>query len=110
MNYYFKVLQNYANFSGRARRSEYWFFFLFNVIISIVLSVLSVTGLGLLYLIYSLGVFIPGIAVSVRRMHDVGKSGWYILIPIYNLVLVFTEGDRGPNEYGEDPKETSVIQ
>src|SRR3954469_14311814 len=105
MNYYFKVLQNYANFSGRARRSEYWFFFLFNVIISIILSVLSVTGLGLLYLIYSLGVLIPGIAVAVRRMHDVGKSGWYILIPIYNLVLVFTEGDRGPNEYGEDPKE-----
>jgi uncharacterized membrane protein YhaH (DUF805 family) len=54
--------------------------------------------------IYSIAVLIPGIAVAIRRMHDVGKSGWFILIPIYNLILAVTEGQRGPNEYGEDPK------
>lgn len=54
--------------------------------------------------LYSLAVLVPSLAVAVRRMHDVGKSGWYILIPIYNLILAVTEGDNGPNEYGEDPK------
>lgn len=54
--------------------------------------------------IYSLAVLLPAIGVGVRRMHDVGKSGWFILIPIYNLILAATEGDKGPNEYGEDPK------
>jgi len=51
-----------------------------------------------------LATLLPGIGVAIRRMHDVGKSGWFMLIPIYNLILAFTEGDKGPNEYGEDPK------
>ena len=106
MNYYLKVLQNYATFSGRARRSEYWYFVLFNFIISFVLG--FVDGLlmsgELLSSIYSLAVLIPSIAVAVRRMHDVGKSGWFILIPIYNLILACTEGTSGENEYGADPK------
>lgn len=104
MNYYLKVLQNYANFNGRARRSEYWYFFLFNVIISF--------GFGFVVpqfaSLYTLAVLIPSIAVAVRRMHDVGKSGWFYLIPIYNLVLAVTEGTKGSNEYGPDPKEVSV--
>ena len=54
--------------------------------------------------IYSVAVLIPGIAVAVRRMHDVGKSGWFVLIPIYNIILACTKGDTGDNEYGEDPK------
>jgi uncharacterized membrane protein YhaH (DUF805 family) len=109
MNYYLKVLQNYANFNGRARRSEYWFFLLFNVIISVVLSVVGeFAGTSFIYTIYSVGVIVPSIAVAVRRMHDVGKSGWFVLIPIYNLVLAVTEGTKGPNEYGPDPKEISV--
>ncbi len=54
--------------------------------------------------IYSLAVFIPSIAVAVRRMHDVGKSGWFILIPIYNLILACTNGESGENKYGTDPK------
>jgi uncharacterized membrane protein YhaH (DUF805 family) len=62
---------------------------------------MAIAGIGGLI---SLALFIPGIAVAVRRMHDVGKSGWFILIPIYNLILAVTEGQRGPNEYGEDPK------
>lgn len=109
MNWYIKVIQNYALFSGRARRKEYWMFFLFNVIISMVFTIIDQIVFGLyqpqwLSNLYSLAVLVPSLAVAVRRMHDVGKSGWYILIPIYNLILAVTEGDNGPNEYGEDPK------
>jgi len=106
MNYYLKVLQSYATFSGRARRSEYWYFALFNVIISFGIGFIC----GMLNLpdfianIYTFAVFIPSIAVGVRRMHDVGKSGWFLIVPIYNLVLVCTEGTKGDNEYGADPK------
>jgi uncharacterized membrane protein YhaH (DUF805 family) len=106
MNYYLKVLQNYATFSGRARRSEYWYFFLFNLIFAFCFGIIT----GLLGLpdfaanLYSIAVLIPSIAVGVRRMHDVGKSGWYILIPIYSFVLACTEGTQGDNEYGADPK------
>ena len=106
MNYYLKVLSEYANFEGRARRSEYWYFFLFNIIASIVITMIAVAiKFPLLGTLYSLGVLIPGIAVAIRRMHDVGKSGWYCLIPIYNLILACTEGTRGENEYGSDPKD-----
>jgi len=101
------VFENYANFNGRARRSEYWYFALLNGIISIALSfVLGFISpsLGLAANLYSLAVLIPSIAVAVRRMHDVGKSGWFILIPIYNLILACTEGEKGTNEYGPDPK------
>jgi uncharacterized membrane protein YhaH (DUF805 family) len=105
MNYYLKVLQNYATFTGRARRSEYWYFFLFNLIISFVLGFVGgIMDTTVLANIYSLVVLIPSIAVGVRRMHDVGKSGWFILIPIYNFILALTEGEKGENEYGIDPK------
>lgn len=105
------VFENYANFEGRARRKEYWMFFLANFIVSIILgfivgfiAALTSPMLAPLANVYSLAVFIPSIAVAIRRMHDIGKSGWYILIPIYNIILLATEGDRGANEYGEDPK------
>ena len=105
MNYYLKVLQNYATFSGRARRSEYWYFVLFNVIISIALGFIGgMMGISILSSIYSLAILVPSIAVGVRRMHDVGKSGWFLLIPIYNLILACTDGVKGENEYGADPK------
>jgi uncharacterized membrane protein YhaH (DUF805 family) len=109
MNYYFKVLQNYANFNGRARRSEYWYFVLFNVIFSFVIGFISgLIGVEILGTVYTFAVLLPSIAVAVRRMHDVGKSGWFILIPIYNLVLAVTEGTKGENEYGPDPKAVEV--
>jgi uncharacterized membrane protein YhaH (DUF805 family) len=109
MNYYFKVWQNYATFSGRARRSEYWYFFLFNVSALILLSFIGAAmGNMIFYVLYALAALIPGIAVAVRRMHDVGKSGWFAIVPIYNLILVFTEGDSGDNEYGPDPKAEEV--
>ena len=104
------VLKNYVNFDGRARRSEYWYFVLFNFLISFGLSIIgNAIKFPLIGSIYSIGVLLPSIAVAIRRMHDVGKSGWYILIPIYNLILAFTEGTKGNNEYGPDPKENPVI-
>jgi uncharacterized membrane protein YhaH (DUF805 family) len=105
MNYYLMVLQNYSKFSGRARRSEYWYFFLFNVIISFVLGFIGgLAKMTFISTIYTLAVLIPSIAVGVRRMHDVGKSGWFLLIPIYNLILACTDSVKGENEYGADPK------
>ena len=109
MNYYLKALRNYATFEGRARRSEYWYFFLFNVVITIVLGFIDeMMGIEVLSNVYTLAVFIPGIAVAVRRIHDVGKKGWYCLIPIYNLILACTDGTVGPNEYGPDPKRPGI--
>ena len=124
MEWYLKVMRdNYANFTGRARRKEYWMFALFQAIIMIVLVILdNVLGLGfdiggiplgygVLYTIGALAHFIPGLAVVVRRLHDVGKSGWFYLIAlipfigiIWLLVLMCTDGDKGDNAYGPDPK------
>ena len=105
MNYYFKVLQNYATFSGRARRSEFWYFFLFNVILAFGLSLVGKQiGAPFLSNIYLLVVSIPGIAVGVRRMQDVGMNGCFLLIPIYSIILACTEGVKGNNMYGADPK------
>jgi uncharacterized membrane protein YhaH (DUF805 family) len=116
MNWYLEVLKKYAVFSGRARRKEYWFFFLFNVIITIVLAVIDiVTGIGLLTGTYLLAMFIPGIAVSVRRLHDTGRSGWYMLIawvplfgPIVLLVFLAQDSQPGQNQYGANPKEATT--
>lgn len=100
MNYYITVLKNYATFTGRARRSEFWYFVLFTVIISVVLNLISST----ISTIYNLAVLIPSIAVSIRRMHDIGMSGWFILIPIYDIYLATIPGNHGENQYGADPK------
>jgi uncharacterized membrane protein YhaH (DUF805 family) len=115
MNWYLKVIKNYAGFSGRARRKEYWMFALFNLIIIIILSAgmaaISPELGSLAYLIYSLAVILPSIAVGVRRLHDLNKSGWMILVSlipfiggIWILILMCTNGTSGPNDYGEDPK------
>lgn len=109
MNYFLKVLKNYATFTGRARRSEYWYYILFCVLIGAALSVIGLLiKTTLLSNIYSLALLVPTIAVSIRRMHDVGKSGWFILIPIYNIILACTEGEHGDNQYGPDPKATNA--
>ena len=115
IDWYLKVVRdNYANFSGRARRSEYWWYALCNLLISLVLLTADYFigfGFNFLYLLYGLAVIIPGLAVLVRRLHDVGKSGWFFFVvliplvgPIWLLVLLFTEGDNGSNQYGADPK------
>jgi uncharacterized membrane protein YhaH (DUF805 family) len=109
MNWYFTALRKYAIFSGRASRSEYWYFALFNLIIVYALTFISTrVNMPYLALIYQLGVLIPNLAVSVRRMHDVGKPGWYCLIPFYNLYLACTASERGENEYGPNPFEEQV--
>jgi uncharacterized membrane protein YhaH (DUF805 family) len=115
MQWYVKVLRQYADFEGRARRTEYWMYTLFTVIIAIVLTVLDLAlfgqPTGVLGLIYSLATLLPSLGVIVRRLHDTGRSGWWFLISFIPLVgaivlLVFlaTEGTRGPNAYGADPK------
>lgn len=120
MDWWKKVfLQNYANFEGRARRSEYWYYVLFNFIITAsayILAMIFVFFGGFLLIpfiwLFSVATIIPSIAVGVRRLHDIGKPGAYyffVLIPLVGpiLLLVFfaTEGERGENQYGPDPKE-----
>lgn len=114
-----KCFQNYATFSGRARRAEYWYFMLFNMIVSGVLGLLGTmagkgsfsTMLQGLASLYSLATFIPGLAVAWRRLHDIGRSGgyWFFILiplagPIILLVWLARAGDRGDNAYGPDPK------
>jgi uncharacterized membrane protein YhaH (DUF805 family) len=116
------VFKNYANFQGRARRSEYWFYALGNMLIIIPFYALALVGLSIdsgalsglgfaVYGIAALGTLIPSLAVAVRRLHDIDKSGWnylFILIPIVGPILLlvwfFTEGNRFTNQYGDDPK------
>ncbi|MBW2186194.1 MAG: DUF805 domain-containing protein [Deltaproteobacteria bacterium] len=113
MEWYLAVLKNYAGFSGRARRKEYWMFLLFNMIIAVVLGFIE--GLfgspGILGSIYSLAVLVPSIAVSMRRLHDTGRSGWWMLIGFVPLIgaivlLIFFVQDsmQSSNQYGSSPK------
>ena len=113
MSWYLTVLKKYAVFSGRARRMEYWMFFLFNTIIAFVLGFVEglAGGPGVLGSLYGLVVLIPGLAVSVRRLHDTNRSGWWLLIGLIPLIgtiilLVFMvqEGHPGENQYGSNPK------
>ena len=113
MNWYIKALKNYAVFGGRARRTEYWMFVLFNMIVAVILAAAEglLGGPGFLNTIYSLGVLIPSLAVSVRRLHDTGRTGWWLLVGLIPLIgfivlLIFFVKDSDPedNEYGSNPK------
>ncbi len=122
MNWYLKVVKdNYANFSGRARRKEYWMFVLINTVISFVIGfiggfiggVLDMPVIGsVLSLIYTLALLVPSLAVGVRRLHDIGKSGWWLFISfipvigwIWIIVLLVTDSQTGENKWGKNPKE-----
>jgi len=96
--------QNYANFKGRASRAEYWWWALFTVILSILLSSIN-SSLGDLG---SLVTLLPSIAVAIRRVHDVDRAGWFILVPIYNLVLVLRRCDLGGNRFGPPPPPSNI--
>jgi len=132
MQWYLKALRAYAQFNGRARRSEYWWFTLVHIIISSVLYAvmiipLAMTSLaaeggapeppsplwmafGLVFLVYTLATLIPTFAVQARRLHDIGRSGWWMLIgfiPLAGLVILvfnFLDSQPGPNVYGPNPK------
>ena len=115
MQWYLAVLKNYAGFSGRARRTEYWMYGLINFIIAMVLYILAIAARSslvfVLILLYDLAVLLPSLAVYVRRLHDTDRSGWWILIGlipfvggIVLLVFALLPGNQGPNRYGDDPK------
>jgi uncharacterized membrane protein YhaH (DUF805 family) len=106
-------LQNYVNFSGRARRSEYWWFVLFYVIVLVVARILDgVIGMSpLLYTVAALALLLPSLGLAVRRLHDTNRSGWWILlglIPIIGSIILIVfmvgEGTPGDNQYGPSPK------
>jgi uncharacterized membrane protein YhaH (DUF805 family) len=111
INYWLAGWQRFGDFNGRSRRSEYWYFFLMNMIIQygggFLIGSINAGAGAIFTLVYSLAALIPGIAVAIRRMHDTDNSGWFILVPIYNLVLLCTEGTKGNNRFGSDPKNSN---
>lgn len=128
MKWYFKVLKQYADFNGRARRKEYWYFFLINFLITFTFGFLTslsgsvasnsaiITFSSMFIGIYSLAIFLPSIAVGVRRLHDTNRSGWWILIGLIPfigaLILIFffvQDSQPGTNKYGPNPKEDITI-
>lgn len=128
MDWFTLALKKFAVFNGRSRRREYWMFFLFCVIVIFFATILDNafgitfnvaeenSGFGPIYLFSSLVLFIPTLAVSVRRLHDIDKSGWFvfvIIIPligaIWFLVMMITEGTKGTNQYGPDPKNDESV-
>jgi uncharacterized membrane protein YhaH (DUF805 family) len=112
-NYYVAFMKKYVDFQGRARRSEYWYFYLVVFLASILGAILdnalgltSAQGSGPIGAIISLAHIVPNIAAGVRRMHDINKSGWWLLVPIYNIFLLARNGEVGTNRFGPDPKTT----
>lgn len=117
MEWYLTVLKKYTEFEGRARRSEYWYFFLFNLLISIVLAVVDalffgLESFGIFGSIYSVAVLLPSLAVAVRRLHDTGRSGWNLLwafLPIIGTIIIIVylaqDSQPGTNKWGSNPKE-----
>ena len=123
MDWYLMALKKYAEFQGRAQRKEYWMFTLFNFLAMVLLGIVGALlggggegGLGdVLQGLYGLGVLVPGIAVTVRRLHDIGKSGWWGLVALIPLIgslilIYFAVKDSQPetNEYGPNPKAASI--
>ena len=120
MNWYLKCWKQYADFSGRARRKEYWIFSLINNIIIFFLYILQIVMIEstlwlifpIIFFLYAVAVFLPGLAVNIRRLHDIGKSGWWYLIylipiigAIWLTVLMCLDSEPGENQWGENPKE-----
>ncbi len=109
MNGYIETLKKYVVFSGRATRREFWMFVLINFVISFALSFITGIidpkgGLGIIGTLFSLATLLPSIAVGVRRMHDTNRPGWWIIVPIMDIIYAIQEGTAGDNTYGPDPK------
>ena len=104
------LIINYSNFSGRASRSEFWWFYLVTGILGFVTGLIDLVLFGSeltdpnwFTWILQVAIFLPFLAVGVRRIHDHGKSGWFILVPFYNLYLLIVEGQSNNNQYGTIP-------
>lgn len=119
MYWYMEALKKYATFSGRARRREYWIFTGINLAIAFVLGFVEglFGGPGILGAIYNLAILLPAIAVSVRRLHDIGRTGWWmliVLIPIVGaivlLVFMLLDSEAGENQYGPNPKDNGDLE
>ncbi|WP_168196446.1 DUF805 domain-containing protein [Bdellovibrio sp. NC01] len=109
MDYFVDVIMDFANYKSRARRKEFWMFHLWYLIVGVVVGVATTLTLGqknadFVSAVFNLGMFFPSLAVTVRRMHDVNKSGWWMFVPIYGQYLAFVAGDEGDNRFGPDPK------
>lgn len=114
MEWMLMPLKRYADFSGRSRRMEYWMFYLFIILFVIVAMLIGglMAGLsetlgaifGIVAIIAYIALFVPSLAVAIRRMHDTDHSGWWILCPIVPLIFALTPGTIGPNRFGDDPK------
>ena len=105
MKHYFRVLRKYASVEGRASRAEYWNFILFNYLVSLLLALIEARlRTNFLVITYATAVFFPGLAVGMRRMHDLGKYGSYFLVPGLNLLLACLAGDKKVNAYGTPPQ------
>jgi uncharacterized membrane protein YhaH (DUF805 family) len=115
MNYYIEVLRKWNDFKGRSRRTEYWYFALFNFLVAVILSFISIIGNSkvFIYILYAYCIIliIPTLAVMVRRLHDTDRNGWWFFIslipiigPIWLFVLVVLDSNSGDNKYGPNPK------
>ncbi|WP_299978860.1 DUF805 domain-containing protein [uncultured Pseudoteredinibacter sp.] len=111
MEYFMDALKRYADFSGRARRKQYWMFVLFYFIFSIVVTIVdSILGTAFLGMIFGLAMLVPSLAIGARRLHDTGRTGWWQLIALIPLIgmivlIVFYVQDSHPdNEHGPNPK------
>ncbi len=98
------AFKKYFEFSGRSRRKEYWMFLLFNILAGFVMGLFKMH----IYIltVYQLVILVPSISLGVRRCHDVDHKGWWLMLPIYNFVLMCFPGTIGPNRFGADPKNT----
>ena len=123
MEWYIKVLKQFSDFKTRARRKEYWMFTLFSILISGILNLIDTNlgtefnnGIGLFGGIYSLLILVPSLAVGGRRLHDVGKSGWMLLVAlipligaIWLLILFCKDSQLQENKWGVNPKEILIL-
>lgn len=123
MKWYLKVLKEYVNFNGRARRTEYWMFVLFNLLITLALGAIDgfllsqgILPFPILFIVYSLATILPSIGVLVRRLHDTNRSGWWYFISLVPLVggfillyFLVIDGTIGDNQYGINPKGVTDI-
>lgn len=116
MNWYIAVLKKFSDFKGRSRRQEFWTFFLINFLIGIGLGIVdSMLGTQVLGALYGLVMLIPGLAVGARRLHDIGRTGWWqliALIPIIGVIVLIVfyvqDSDPGDNRFGANPKATAA--